>query len=213
MVCEEGVNIYLQALRSLNQHTALEMLHTLLRQMNESCASLLNISYARFELFSRALRLCEDSVAQAFSDRGNAIEQLTDEHRFRTLMEEVTVANCQAVESKRASTYQNTRQKILSAIRARCFDASFSLSELSEQVEYSATYINRCLREETGYSFIQYVSMLRIARAKELLVTTDDKIKDIVAQVGYQDMASFTRKFKEYEGVTPMEYRNINRAQ
>ena len=212
MVCEDGVNIYLQALRSLNQHTALEMLHTLLQRMNESCASLLNISYARFELYSRALRLCEDNVAQAFSGRGNAMEQITDEKRFQALMEEVTVANCQAVESKRASTYQNTRQKILSAIRARCFDASFSLSELSEQVEYSATYINRCLREETGYSFIQYVSMLRIARAKELLVNTDDKIKDIVAQVGYQDMASFTRKFKEYEGVTPMEYRNINRA-
>ena len=55
--------------------------------------------------------------------------------------------------------------------------------------------------------------MLRIARAKELLVNTEEKIKDIVAQVGYQDMASFTRKFKEYEGVTPMEYRNINRTQ
>lgn len=212
MVCEDSVNIYLQALRSLNQHTALEMLHTLLKRMNESCASLLNISYARFELYSRALRLCEDSVAQTFSERGGAMELLTDEKRFQTLMEEVTMANCQAVESKRASTYQNTRQRILTAIRERCFDASFSLSELSEQVDYSATYINRCLREETGYSFIQYVSMLRIARAKELLLTTDDKIKDIVARVGYQDMASFTRKFKEYEGVTPMEYRNINRA-
>ena len=76
---------------------------------------------------------------------------------------------------------------------------------------YSATYINRCLREETGYSFIQYVSMLRIAKAKEALVETDDKIKDIVARLGYQDLASFTRKFKEYEGVTPAEYRSINR--
>lgn len=211
LACDNSMNIYLQSLRSVDQRTALTMLHTVLDAMCESCASLLNISYARFDLFSRALRLCEESVAQRFSPRVSAMEQLTDAERFAQLMEELTCANCAAVEQKRSSSYEATRTRILAVIREHCFEPSFSLSELSDLVGYSATYINRCLREETGYSFIQYVSMLRIAKAKKALVETDDKIKDIVTRLGYQDLASFTRKFKEYEGVTPMEYRAINR--
>lgn len=209
--CDDSVNIYLQSLRSVDQRTALSMLRAVLDAMGDACASVLNITYARFDLFSRAMRLCEESVAQRFSARVSAMEQLTDEGRFAQLMEELTCANCAAVEHKRSSAHQTTRARILATIREHCFEPSFSLSELGDLVGYSATYINRCLREETGYSFIQYVSMLRIAKAKEALVETDDKIKDIVARLGYQDLASFTRKFKEYEGVTPAEYRAINR--
>jgi two-component system, response regulator YesN len=105
------------------------------------------------------------------------------------------------------------RQKILITMREHCYEPDFSLSYLSEIVGFSSTYINRCLREETGYGFMKLNSILRIARAKEELVQTDKMIKEIVANVGYMDIASFTRKFKEMEGVTPGEYRRLNGKQ
>ena len=49
--------------------------------------------------------------------------------------------------------------------------------------------------------------------AKELLINSDMQIKDIVAQIGYIDVANFVRKFKTYEGVTPGQYREKMRRQ
>ena len=56
-------------------------------------------------------------------------------------------------------------------------------------------------------SFIQLVSEKRMNKAKEMLRDTDIMVKDITQQVGYFDAASFVRKFKETEGLTPSEYR------
>ncbi len=125
-------------------------------------------------------------------------------------MAQLTAANCAAVEKRRSDVQRQTRRTILHAVQTHCFEPDFSLGQLSKMVDYSATYINRCLREETGYSFIQLVSMLRMAQAKKALLSTDQRIKDIVAAVGYLDVASFTRKFKEAEGMTPSEYRALN---
>jgi AraC-like DNA-binding protein len=46
---------------------------------------------------------------------------------------------------------------------------------------------------------------------KRQLRETDKPIKEIVVQVGYLDVANFTRKFKKIVGVTPGQYRNLNR--
>lgn len=83
----------------------------------------------------------------------------------------------------------------------------FSLSRLCELADYSPTFINRFLKDETGLSYHHYISSLRLEKAKQELSSTQDKIMDIVLRCGYIDIASFTRKFKEYEGLTPGEYR------
>lgn len=203
-------DIYLQSVRSVDAKTALELLTTLLDRMKEDCASVLNASYVRFELYSKTLSLCENNVSQHFRAKAASIDVFSDEERFRQLMIELTQANCAAVEEKRDSQQSKSRQHILQLLQEHCFDPAFSLSRLSELVDYSTTHINRCLREETGLSFIQLVSNLRLARARQELVDTDDRIKDIIARCGYLDMASFSRKFKEVEGLTPGEYRDLH---
>ena len=50
-------------------------------------------------------------------------------------------------------------------------------------------------------------------RAKELLLNSDMQVKDGVAEVGYIDVANFVRKFKNYEGVTPGQYREKMRKE
>jgi AraC-like DNA-binding protein len=204
-------DLYLQSLRSVDGGTALRLLNDALSAMKASPASLLNLSYLRFDLFSRALTLCEPEAAAPLRLEAADIRLFSDEERFKALMTLLTETNCREVASKRDAAQRESRRLILAALREHCFEPDFSLSHLAEITDYSATYINRCLREETGYSFLQLVSMNRIARARQDLVKTDDRIKDIVTRVGYLDMASFTRKFKEMEGVTPGEYREINR--
>ena len=58
---------------------------------------------------------------------------------------------------------------------------------------------------------MQYITMIRMDRAKELLVNSNMQIKDVVAEVGYIDVANFVRKFKNYEGMTPGQYREMRK--
>ena len=208
---EDGTtSIYLQSLCSVDTKTALRMLDTLHQRLEENFNSILNMTYTRFELFSKALAACEPEVARRFGKTTVSIESFPDENRFWELIRDLTVANCEAVENRLNDTQREVRRKILTTMREHCCEPDFSLGYLSEIVGFSSTYINRSLREETGYGFMKLSSILRIARAKEELLKTDHMIKDIVANVGYMDIASFTRKFKEMEGVTPGEYRRLN---
>jgi AraC-like DNA-binding protein len=207
----KDADLYLQSLRSVDGGTALRLLDGVLDAMHASPASMLNASFLRFDLFSRALSLCEPEAAAPLRLEAADIRLFSDEERFKSLITRLTEINCREVSSKRDAAARESRRLILAALREHCFEPDFSLTRLAEMTDYSATYINRCLREETGYSFLQLVSMNRIARARQDLVQTDDRIKDIVTKVGYLDMASFARKFKEMEGVTPGEYREIHR--
>ena len=58
---------------------------------------------------------------------------------------------------------------------------------------------------------MQYIDQKRFEESKRLLTTTTLPIKNIVGQVGYTDEANFSRKFKKYEGVTPTQYRSMQK--
>lgn len=205
---ESASELYLQSFRTVNVDTSLNLLKVLLESTNSN--SMLNASYNRYDLYAQTLRVSEPEVVTKFRDEQRIMEIIQDEEVFCQTMEQMTRANCKAVEQRRSNHLDGIKQEILNYLREHYCEVSFSLNVLSEQIGYSATYINRCLREETGYSFIQYLSLMRINRAKELLTSSDRRIKEIVEMVGYQDLASFTRKFKEYEGVTPSQYREVN---
>ena len=58
-----------------------------------------------------------------------------------------------------------------------------------------------------GMSPLEYLTLLRVERAKELLSSTALTIREISAQVGYYDPGSFIRRFKQVTGETPLQYR------
>ena len=57
--------------------------------------------------------------------------------------------------------------------------------------------------------FKQYLTLLRIAKAKDLLTSTNEKIDDIAIECGFNNRNSFIRSFKQAVGTTPGQYRAI----
>lgn len=82
-----------------------------------------------------------------------------------------------------------------------------SLNEVSREINISPYYFSKLFKEETGENFIEYLTSVRIGRAKELLGSTDKSMKEICCEVGYSDPNYFSRSFKKNVGVTPTEYR------
>lgn len=82
-----------------------------------------------------------------------------------------------------------------------------SLDDVSREVDVSPYYFSRLFKEETGENFIDYVTRIRIDKAKELLSGTEMTMKEICASIGYSDPNYFSRSFKKNVGVTPTEYK------
>ncbi len=84
-----------------------------------------------------------------------------------------------------------------------------SIEELAERFGYSSRYIRKCFKEETGISCSQYIISLRIERAKELLWSGSGTVTETAAATGFNSSQYFCRIFRQYTGMTPMEYRNL----
>lgn len=65
----------------------------------------------------------------------------------------------------------------------------------------------RCFKSMIGATPIQYVKQLRVQRAAELLESTSERVADIGAACGFQEMSYFARTFRELKGKTPRQYR------
>lgn len=84
---------------------------------------------------------------------------------------------------------------------------ALNLQTVSREMGISQTYLSRLFRKYENSSFNNYLTSLRMEKAKELLLN-DDKIfvKDVAEQVGYKDQFYFSRIFYSYTGVRPSEY-------
>ena len=86
-------------------------------------------------------------------------------------------------------------------------DPEISMTAIADSFELSTTRFSLSFKERKGMPPLEYLTLLRCERAKELLETTDRTIRDISVQVGYYDSGSFIRRFKQVTGETPMQYR------
>ncbi len=82
-----------------------------------------------------------------------------------------------------------------------------SLDQIAHNMYLSPVYISKIFKEKTGDSPINYLIRIRLSRAKELLDKDTGSIKEIAAAVGYDDVYHFSKLFKKYFGVSPMNYR------
>lgn len=82
-----------------------------------------------------------------------------------------------------------------------------SMEQAAEHVNLSPYYFSKLFKEQTGETFIDYVTGLRIERAKKLIGQEELSLKEICYEVGYKDPNYFSRVFKKITGLTPSEYR------
>ncbi len=87
------------------------------------------------------------------------------------------------------------------------YSKDISLDDVSRTVNISPYYFSRIFKEDTGEGFVEYLTRIRIDKAKELLTTTEYSMKEICSMVGYADPNYFSRSFKKNVGVTPTEYK------
>ncbi|WJH33661.1 helix-turn-helix domain-containing protein [Paenibacillus sp. CC-CFT747] len=82
-----------------------------------------------------------------------------------------------------------------------------TLQEVANHVYLNPVYLSRLFKLETGESFSDYVTNIRINQAAHLLQNTNMKIYEVCEQAGYKDVRHFYKLFRKYKGCSPSEYR------
>lgn len=84
---------------------------------------------------------------------------------------------------------------------------SWCVNDLCKIAYYSAPHLHRLCRQRFGRSPLQQIIFLRIERAKYLLTYTSLAIAQIAEQVGYHEVANFSKRFKKSVGISPAQYK------
>lgn len=82
-----------------------------------------------------------------------------------------------------------------------------SLGQVAKAVNASTFYFCKMFKKVTGLNFTDYVSRVRIERAKNLLLNPNLRVSEIAYEVGFQSLTHFNRVFKKILGQSPTEYR------
>lgn len=92
------------------------------------------------------------------------------------------------------------------------FSDDLSLTYISDCVFTNPSYLSRIFKKCTGIALSSYINQVRIAKAKLLLLDTDNLVIDIATACGFNNIPHFNLVFKESEGITPTQFRKINKA-
>ena len=88
----------------------------------------------------------------------------------------------------------------------RHYNEGFTLAEIASVCKVSPSHLRNSFHAQYGISVMQYRENLRISQAKDMLKSSEHRMVEIAAFLGYCDVYHFSRKFKQAVGVSPSQY-------
>lgn len=110
-------------------------------------------------------------------------------------------------EEASSDRYNDVVEKVKSYVEEKYADEELSLNTLASYVNFSPNHLSMIFSQQTGQTFIKYLTDYRMNKAKELLRCTGKRSSEICMDVGYKDPHYFSYLFKKTQGMTPTQYR------
>ncbi len=128
---------------------------------------------------------------------------------INSLLQTLLVRYALAVDSDATET-ESVRHpsigKVLKWLSAN-FEKTDAIEQLHEQARLSANHFRKVFKQATDMSPTQYVQMLRLRKARFLLLTTDKSVQEVGFAVGYADPMHFSRQYRQCWGISPKQDR------
>lgn len=144
----------------------------------------------------------QEQIPDIHIDRPGSLEQMQE-----TLTKILSIA----IEMREESTkgkYKTMIQTAVQFMEENYMDESLNLNKVACAANVSANHFSALFSQEMKQTFIEYLTGLRMRKAKELLRCTDKRSGEIALEVGYKDAHYFSFLFKKTQGCTPSGYRN-----
>jgi len=150
----------------------------------------------------------EKDAATQLSSRHDLFAASSRRESFReTAVELLTQAVGLKQENLTNMKYSHVISRAEKYVAENFCDPNISLISTARHVGMSPAHFSTVFSQTMGRSFINYLTGMRIERAKELLTSTNQKLASIAMEIGYNEPNYFSHVFRKVEGITPKEYR------
>jgi AraC-like DNA-binding protein len=102
---------------------------------------------------------------------------------------------------------KNIKERIINYLNTH-YRTEILFDKMADDLKISYSYIRKIVKSLTGKSVLDYINSLRVNEGKRLLRQTNMTIAEIASCLGYNNVQSFNRFFKKFEGITPGEFRS-----
>lgn len=170
----------------------------------------LNIQYLLYRLLGLAYEqepnIDQEEVMQYIRDGiFNTGNRQGSEVKFKQFAEEYADYLMQL----RQSAVKGSINQIEAEIEEK-YAENLSLKSLGEKYYINSAYLGQIFKKQYGCCFKDYLNTVRIRKAAEMLLRTDDKVYEVAVNVGYKNLEYFINKFESVYGVTPTRFRKRN---
>jgi len=108
--------------------------------------------------------------------------------------------------SDAASKLNSRLEQLIEWLRVN-YNTALNLTSIASRFDYNSDYLSTRFKQYKGMPLMKYITKIRIAEAKKLLVNTQKGMKEIAYETGFGDEKNFFKRFKQYEGLSPAKYR------
>lgn len=179
----------------------------------------LNISYKNYYIYLLDIINTILKVAQDFNidiDKITGINydsifevlKIKDINEVKKILTDVCIKIKGSIVRERQNSCRQIVQAAVTYINENYNDSELSIDKICKVLHVSPAYFSTIFKKETKYTFLNYLTHVRMEAAKELLRKTDYKTLEIAKMVGYSEPNYFSYCFKKKFNISPSEYRN-----
>ncbi|MCR2807904.1 response regulator [Paenibacillus soyae] len=150
-----------------------------------------------------------DGLGGIFFAKLNALKTIEE---ARSWLEELCGQVIRDLARRRSDASHTQMMEAIAYIHEHYSRAELTLGEVCQHVYLSLSYFSSLFKQQTGLTFVEYLTKHRLAKARELLLATSLKTYEISERVGYQDPQYFSVIFKRHFGMSPKEFRSAGKG-
>ncbi|AKL95262.1 response regulator receiver protein [Clostridium aceticum] len=174
-----------------------------LKKISPNSIIVIITGYDDFQYAHRAIKL------QVFDYLLKPVSKSDFDHLLKKIVEKFQPIGKESMEDENTQ-YSCIVRGVKEYIDDHYSDSQLELSYIADLFNINKSYISKRMKQELGRSFVEYLTEVRLDKAKEILESGDSRltIYHVSIKVGYTSQHYFSRMFKKAYGIAPLEYRN-----
>lgn len=177
--------------------------------------SVIMANYLYVDILLAAMRVIRESggdpeqiVPDAVAQQAGTLRTFSGQKDMVDSARQILLKAIQFRDSQTMSRYGAVIRSACAYIDQHYANPDMTLSDVAKHVALSNNHFCTVFSQETGSTFIEHLTGLRMKKAREMLKSTDKRSSEIAIAIGYNDPHYFSYLFKKYVGMNPREYRN-----
>lgn len=159
-----------------------------------------------------SLNIEKNELEEGLGDVREVSQYVQDLSATKKYLEDLVRRMIQMREQASGRRYSEIIEKARDYIGQNYMSEDISLNLVAASVNISPSYFSSLFSQEVGSTFVEYLTGVRMEKAKELLMCSDKRTSDIGYEVGYKDSHYFSYIFKKTQGCSPKEFRSRGRG-